>query len=251
MRTAIVTLVILCAAASAQAAKGGCKDPGIQWTINPDYVDGSVAAIQGDGAPYANGQPGVTAVIQVCSGTYDATLNLQNGRSFTVDFSRLLASNSYTPSWALAGEPQTTAGFLNVRNLWFVPMGYTRNDEYTFTTRLGSTLPLTGSPGVSMLNPGQDATISDGPNVAAANYPYPTSLVVVHHCPANTNTSTCPNIVAETWMVYPDSTPTADGTASTGLPVTQVATLLMTVKRSRVNAGQFSIPFMFTIAMLN
>jgi hypothetical protein len=72
---------------------------------------------------------------------------------------------------------------------------------------------------------------------------------VVHHCPANTNTSTCPNIVQETLFAYPDPNPTASGVGQSGLPITQVGTLLVTNKL--VNGGQFSMPFLFTISLLN
>jgi hypothetical protein len=250
MRTLLLVVMAATAAANAEA-KGTCANPGVTWTIDGLYVDGTPAAIQGDGAAYADGQSGVTAHINVCSGTYDATLLLSGRRSLSFSFARLLASNAYTPSWVLAGNTVSGAGFLNIRNLWFVPAGFTRNDEYTFTTWMGSNVPVSGSPGFDMLNPSPDATLTGGPNLAKANVPYPNSPVIAHHCPANTNTATCPNIVAETWFVYPDPNPTAAGTSPTGLPIATVGVLFASSKGSNVNAGEFSMPFLFTISMEN
>jgi len=102
------------------------------------YVDGITRfAIQGDGSPYVNGQSGVDAVINVCSGTGDATLLLSGGRTMAFSFSNLLASNSATPAWATG---TVSAGFMNVRNIAYVPLGSNRADEYTFTTRFGSSV---------------------------------------------------------------------------------------------------------------
>ena len=124
MRTIVITSLLAVAASSAQA-KGSCtsQNPGLEWTVNTLYVDGSVAAIQGDGAPYINDQSGVSTVINVCSGTYDATLVFSgSGRSLSFDFSGIVASNQYTPSWALAGNTESgPGGFFNVHDLWFVP----------------------------------------------------------------------------------------------------------------------------------
>ncbi len=248
----IMTIMSLVAQAAQAQTSGNCTDPGIQWTINPIYVDGTTPnRIQGDGAPYISGQNGVTARINVCSGTYDATLLLAKPRTLSFSFAGLLAYNSNTPSWALTGSTQTGTGFLNVRNIWFVPSGSERNSEDTFTTRLGSNPPApSGSPAFPMANPSPDAP-SSIPNVLRlANNPYPDSLVTVHHCPGNTNTATCPNITHETWFVYPDPNPTASGASQTGLPITQVGNLLITVHGSIVDAGEFSMPFSFTISLL-
>jgi len=242
-----VGLILLVAAvgSGAPAAAKNCTNPGTQWTISATAVDGTSAAIQGDGAPYSNGQTGVTAVINVCSGTYDATLNLSASRSLSFSFAQLLASNGNTPSWALAGNTETGAGFVNIRNLWYVPAGHTRNDEYIFRTWMGSSVPVFEA--FNMVTPSPDPPLSGAG--AAANTPYPTSPVLAHHCPANTNTATCPNVTAETWFVYPDTNPTASGTSTTGLPISQVGTLFVTSKGKRVNAGQFSMPFLFVISM--
>jgi hypothetical protein len=81
----------------------------------------------------------------------------------------------------------------------------------------------------------------------------------VHHCPAGANagvSTACLNLAHETWFVYPDSTPTtADGNQNGwtfyNRAFTQVGTLLASgPKNSTVNAGEFSMPFYFTISSL-
>jgi hypothetical protein len=247
MRTIVITSLLALAASSVQA-KGSCtsQNPGLEWTVNPLYVDGSVAAIQGDGAPFINGQDGVNTVINVCSGTYDATLVFSgSARSLSFDFSGMVAHNQYTPSWALAGNTESgPGGFFNVHDLWFVPVGYTRADEYTFTTWFGSNVPARGTPGFRMTNPSHDAPPGNE-NPTASNVPYPNARVIAHHCPANTNTASCPNVVAETWFVYPEPVSTTPGDPA------PVGVLLTTVKGSLVNSGEFRMPFFFTISMLN
>jgi hypothetical protein len=250
MKTSLMLILLSFALQTAEAQKsGGCVNPSIQWTINPMYIDGTTpSAIQGDGSPYIDGQPGVTALIYVCSGSFDATLLLGHNRTLSFDFSRLLASNSNTPSWALNGGTQSGTGFLNVRYILFVPAGTDRNHEYTFNTWLGSNPPQGGN--FRMANPSPDPPLTGGGG-AFVNTPYPNSLIVVHHCPANSNTATCPNITHETWFAYPSPNPTASGVGQTGLPITQVGTLLTTAHGSQVNAGQFSMPFYFAISLLN
>src|SRR5215469_8310291 len=142
MKTTLMMVLLSLAAVGAHAQKKGCVNPPIQWSINALYVDGVTPnAIQGDGSPYIDGQPGVTAVIYVCSGSNDATLLLGHGRTLSFSFARLLASNSYTPSWARSGSTASGTGFLNVRDILFVPQNTDRNHEYTFTTWLGSNPP--------------------------------------------------------------------------------------------------------------
>lgn len=250
MKTTLMLICLSLALPAVYAQKThGCTDPGTQWILNSLYVDNTTAnAIQGDGSPYVNGQSGVTAVINVCSGTTDATLLLGSPRKLSFSFAGLLASNSYTPSWALSGSTETGTGFLNVRNIFFVPAGSNRNLEYTFTTWFGSNPPAPGTPNFRMAGPSPQA-----PQAGAGgdvNSPYTGSLIVVHHCPAGANTSTCPNIVHETWFAYPDPNPTASGAGQTGLPIAQVGTLLVSNKGGSINGGQFSMPFLFTISLL-
>ena len=180
-------MTVVCLLARVCTYGGHCTlDQPLQWVINPIYVDGTTtSAIQGDGSPYVNGQSGVDAVINVCSGTGDATLLLSGGRTMAFSFSNLLASNSATPAWATG---TVSAGFMNVRNIAYVPLGSNRADEYTFTTRFGSSVSpgsVTISANFGMLNPSPTATItSQNPNEAIANFPNDDSLVNVYHCPA-------------------------------------------------------------------
>ena len=245
MRLFLILIPVVLAAQTAVAQKAGkCANPSIQWTINPLYVDGTANAVQGDGSSYSG-------AVQVCSGSFDATMPTARNRTVSFSFARLLASNANTPSWALGGGTYTGQGSFNVRNIFYVPAGTDRNHEYTFTTRLGSTTPAPGSPDFTMTNPSPDAPSSVPNLLLIANLPYNDSLVVAHHCPANTNTSTCPNITHETWFVYPDPNPTASGVGQNGGPITQVGTLLVTTHSGEVNAGEFSMPFFFTISLVN
>jgi hypothetical protein len=73
--------------------------------------------------------------------------------------------------------------------------------------------------------------------------------VIVHHCPANSSAGNCPNIVKETWFVYPDTNVSEPGLSQTGLPKTSVGALLDFTKSTPKNAGEFSMPFYFTISL--
>lgn len=244
MRTTSLSLLSVLLIAGAAHAGTCNSDVPLQWIINPLYVDGASNLIQGDGGgPYVDGQSRVAAHINVCSGTYDATLLAGPHRNMTISFAKILATNSNTPNWAAGGSTVGLA-FLNVRNLFFVPAGYDRSMEYTFTTRLGSSLAGGNLGNFPMLNPNQQAPTNEG-NPAVSNSPYPNSLVFAHHCPANSNTTTCPNIIHETWFAYPDPSPTTSGTSQTGLPITQVGALV-----NSGNQGEFSMPFYFTISLL-
>ena len=219
--------------------------------MNSIYVDGTtVNGITGDGSPYVNGQSGVAATIKVCTGTNDAVLELaSSSRTLSFSFARMLASNKNTPAWAngiVSGQ-----GLLNIKHIVFVPTGYTRADEYTFTTRMGSRPPAKGSWNLRMFYPTTDA-ISDNDGVTEANAPYTDTIVHVKHCPAN-STATCGPCVAivhETWYVYPDQNLPGGFSAQTGLPLFQVGGLVDTQTPTGVNAGQFSMPFSFVISVL-
>jgi hypothetical protein len=239
------------------AGKPSCQDVSTQWVVNDYQADGTTFnAIRGDAlGPYKNGQSGVTATIQICSGNNDAVLMTGSSRQLSFNFSKMLASNSNTPTWA-TGIVTGTGGTLHVRNLTFVPSGYDRTQEYTFTTWAGSILPGKGFWNLRMWKPTTDA-ISGNPNtdvaLATANGPFTDSAVVAHHCPANSNAAAgpCAGVLKETWFVYPDPNPTtySDGTPAP-LTDTQVGALVNTQKITPVNAGQFSMPFYLSISVL-
>ena len=104
-----------------------------------------------------------------------------------------------------------------------------------------------------MVNLGSQAVPPGQGGDNVANTPYADALVYVHHCPKSTVASGgCQALAHETWYAYPD--PTVYGTSSyTGLPVSQVGTLLPTVgnKGQTVNGGEFSMGFYFAISLLN
>jgi hypothetical protein len=231
---------------------GSCNlDVPLVWTIQSTYVDGMAATlITSDGSPYVNGQSGVIATIKICEGTNDAVLQLgSRQRQFTVNFSQPLATNRSTPAWA--NGPVGGQGVLNVRNITFVPFGYTRADEYVFTTRAGSQLPVKGLWNFRTWNPVTDAISTADSAVAAANSPYSDSLVYAHHCPANSTATTgpCTGVVHETWFVYVD-TASSGFSSQTGLPLAQVGGLEDTQTLTPVNAGQFSIRFYYAISLV-
>ena len=261
---------------SSGGGKGSCTSdipitwqivsPAPTWTFSDGTTTGpapSATPISGDGISgnsYSDGGSGVTrSVINICSGTGDATLLLDTSsptRSITVSFTTPFATNLNTPTFATQ-QPQTLSGywFLNVRNLWYNHS--TPNDnstEYTFTTRFTSGAPPTGTAHLRMLNSGDEAVTST-PN-GAANDPYQNSLVDVYHCPypAVSQSGPCARVSAETWYVWSDSTSMCssstpcDPTPLT-TPVTAVASLILDGKphTGSINAGEFSIPFYFII----
>lgn len=83
----------------------------------------------------------------------------------------------------------------------------------------------------------RSANISDA--CAVINQPLDTSLVVVTHSPANATGA------VETWTITPDIT----NMNPAGSPAaTQVGALAVPgSKNTRDNAGQFSMPFQFTV----
>ncbi|MBI1786439.1 MAG: hypothetical protein HYR60_02670 [Acidobacteria bacterium] len=242
---------------STASAQKCSSDIPTQWTLNDYYVDGTTFnRIRSDSAgPYINGQSGVSASIQICNGTGDALLKTGSSRQLSFDFGRMLASNANTPSWA-SGTVTGGGGTLHIRHVTFVPVGYDRSQEYTFTTWVGSMLPVKFSWNLRMWKPTTDAfsgNLYTDVNVATANTPYIDTPVNMHHCPANSAATTgpCAGVIHETWFASPDPGPTtyADGTPAPST-ATQVAALVSTQKATPVNAGQFSMPFYFVISLL-
>ena len=238
--------LLLCAAGLAPlygGKPGGCQDIATQWTLNDHYPDGvTLNAIHDDAlGAYKNGQSGVIATIKICEGTNDAVLMTGSSRQLTFTFaSHLLASTSDTPSWAyqiVIGS----GGVLNIRNITYA---YDSAHEYSFTTWMGSSLPVRGTWNFRMWHPTTDAVVGDptNPPVAAANTPDIDTPVNAYHCPAsasNPNPSPmCAGVTLETWFVWPlGAGPWVGG-------------LMNTQKSAPINGGQFSMPFYFVISVL-
>jgi hypothetical protein len=95
-------------AAAAPDPAGTCnRNIPVQWVIQTAYIDNlTMNALQSDGSAYIDGQTGVTARINVCSGTNDATLSLSSQRYYTASFAKMLAKTPYTPSYAATGQTE-------------------------------------------------------------------------------------------------------------------------------------------------
>jgi hypothetical protein len=261
MLAVLVILMFSMASLGAQkggAGKGGGKctsDIPVQWELRPTYLDGTPNAIQGDGFAYVNGQSSVQSVVDVCGGTGDVKLVIldPSQRNITVSYSRMLASTSKTPAWALNGETISCMNIcflFNIRNIAYVPNGGNRAEEYAFTTQMQGHSPLNTHN--FLLNPDVDAVMPS--TLDGANTPYPNSKVQVVHCPAQftglSASGLCTSGHPEQWFVWPDATPMAS-TTQTGLPATQVATLFVDgAANRRYNGGEFSLPFHFVITAL-
>jgi len=240
MRNIPLTLATIFAAGLAQGGK--CTDIPVVWSLSFTYDAGSSpapATIYSDGSggsnpSYVNGVDGVSAVILTCDGTDDATLNTSGTtRSIGWNFGQVLASNSHTPSWS--GTSFYDHSFLNVRNLLYTPPGFNSTQAFTFTTRTVSQLNNVGTKNslfhLRLENPMVEA-VTAPPADSSANYPYTDAAVIVNHIPA---TGSSP----ETWVAYPDP-------SSTPL---QVGTLLQDQRTGgTLNAGQYTMPFKFTIS---
>lgn len=242
---------------SAEKGKNQCTNPSLSWTINSSYTDGGTnvtytGQIQGDrSGAYVDGTSGVVTVMHVCGGSNDATLTLSSPRSASVIFGPQLDPAVAPPSFAcngctVTGEPM--AWDLSDLGLNWSPS--TSATNYNFTTGFNANVPVSsGTYGLHLLSPS-----SDVPDTLAqwVNPPYTTyddSVVHVQHCPAGSNQGSminpvnpyneCPTLAKETWFVWPDAT--------TAPP--QIATLLNQKRSPGVNAGQFSMPFFFTITL--
>lgn len=237
MKLGLAMMLALAPLATARG-KGTCNSNiPIQWVINPTYVDGTTPnAIQGDGSPYVNGSSGVTAIVNICSSTGDATLQPgSSGRTDSVSFASPIATNQNTPGNATG----TVAGgwFLNVHDIMcFRCTGPIDNaTEYQFTTTFSSNQELV------MWNPGTQAALA-APSTGAGsvNTPDQDSLVQVSHCPADDAAPAppCQSGQKETWYVWP--------LANSGKYVMSI----LGGKRGGQAAGEFNMPFYFVISRL-
>jgi len=227
-----LTAAIALVAATASAQKTTCTDDPVVFTIYSSYNDPSTltpyaAAILPDGlGSYVNGQNGVSAVLETCNGTGHAVLTLGKSRSVGLDLRHTVDTTSQTPSWANSVVPTS------IVNIWKVLYNYNPTATYSFTTGMGLVGVNNPLYDYRMENPLRDPSSSAD---AGANVPCATALVNVTHYPA-TSTS------KETWIAWPDATPTS---CTAGSPA-QVGTLLYSTK-TLVNVGQFTTPFYMVI----
>ena len=219
-----------------------CANPTLQWELRTTYTVEELVftsrIVPGDAkGTYKNGTDGVQAVLNSCSGSYDATLQTGAKRKILFDFGPSVGGASIT--WPAVG-----AAFLNLRNLRRIDASL----EGEFTTWLGSSIPSPGGTSYNfrMFNPVADVTgtFITPEELAATNSPIVTSKVTVYHCPAgNTHPagSRCEGLTRETWFVYPDPTPTPYSTGGTTSPFINVG--------SAPGIGEFEMPFSFVISI--
>lgn len=230
----VVVTVLLFTAVGSMAKP--CPSPvPLQVVISPTYTFGgssTATSVTPDStSPYVDGVNGVSAVINGC--THDAVISLSNStRTMGLSLQNAVATNSSTPSWTstvIAAKANVT-----ILNLLYA---YDANATYSFTT--SATFSFTGPDGIGyqlqFVNPSAQNAAAGG----TINQPYYTSLVVVTHIAADPTTG-----APESWSVQPDNS----NMNPAGTPAaTQVGGLLKTVRSQSVNAGQFSVPFQFTI----
>jgi hypothetical protein len=236
----ISVLAVLIAGSVASHLAWGCKTTAVNVAISPTYSYNGSAAIPAmiypdSGEAYVNGVNGVSAIINT-SCTDDLILDLTNStRRVGFSFQNAISTNSYYPDF----DPNSfyaNGAYLVVNNLMY---NYNSTAWYQFTT--SAELEFT-SPGTKNQDyvcfANRSANIFDA--CAVINQPLATSLVVVTHSPANVATG-----AVETWTITPDNT-------NMNLPgspaATQVGALAVPLsKNTRDNAGQFSMPFQFTV----
>jgi hypothetical protein len=209
-----------------------------------------VSILRGDGSDsYQDNQNGISARINICSGSRDATITaLTSTRRIRMTFPAAIPNTSQsgqTPSWA--GSEITVPFFFNVRNI----LCYSGSCGDPFTTRMawqfaaadGFSYHLRFYPAVAdspdLHSPD---TLTEEPDI---NLPYETSPVVVHHQPGNCANPGGNPIVFDRWDVTAAS-PSADGYMELG-------TLHRFPKRNRdpkLHMGQYSMPFRLQIEAL-
>jgi hypothetical protein len=235
MKYAVHTLAVIILPAVALHAAGPCQTSPVSVAISPTYSFGgssSAAAILPDSsAPYANGISGVSAIINT-SCTADLILDLgKSTRQIGWSFQSAVAANISTPTWT--GTAFLSSGdHMVVRNLLYQ---YNPSAYYQFTTSAAFDFnaPDGGTDRVTFANPSAQV------HTAEPNQPYNTALVVVTHLPADPTTG-----AVETWVIAPSNA----NTNPSGPPAaTELGTLLIASKHGLTDAGEFSLPFQFTI----
>jgi hypothetical protein len=226
--------------AAATVFGGPCATTSINVTISYNYAFGGVSfasAVYPDSPlAYSDGVNGVRAIINNCSG--DLILDLNNStRQVGFSFQNAVSMNSDTPVWPSTSFLATGA-YLVVNNLLYNSSGpsFTTGAELAFTPPGGTSR----SPDTICFH-NLTANVTGG--CLNVNSPDNTSLLVVQHTPANPLTG-----AVETWTINPDNT----NMNLSGTPAaTQVGALQLPPHGSSrdVNAGQFSMPFQFTVTL--
>ena len=269
----LVSLVVcLMTVANGSAQGGKCTDISLSVTLT-DPPSSPAAGIHSDGlGPYVDGQSGISAKIQTCSGYYDAVIQLgatpNTTRQVTYNFSgSTVATNSLTPTWASSGSTFQAKPLFNVDQIADStlcpsnPACYRPTVDYTFTTFMwnsgivapdAQTYILLYVSDFPQSNTGQ-AYVNTSCDVV--NSPSSTSLVQVHHVPATYNNSTGAILTPETWVVTPivnsGGTVTCANSSPSQSPGVLATLLFRTTTRNTTttyNAGQFSLPFQMTLA---
>lgn len=261
----VAFLAVLIAALPGQAAKAGnkCTDISLAVTM-PSMPPAQPAGIFGDGVVtdssgntvYTDGQPGVSAKIQMCNGYYDAVIQFGSTHNTTrfVNYSFSGSTLNYipgvTPSWTQSDTVLSAQPLFNINQI-ADPAHYQPGANYAFTTYMWNgqiTGPGPDGGAYRLYYVSSDPLSNTGYGYVNAssgivNTPYSTSLVQVTHSAA---TGSSP----ETWVVIPIAN-CAPGACNKDQYPGVVATLLSdtTAKgtTTSTNVGQFSMPFTMTL----
>jgi hypothetical protein len=244
-------VALLATVRPASAAK--CQDIPLRVTIYTQALDESTntwltAAILPDGNGQYTDGVNVSAAIKVCSGTYDAVLNVGGSRSrtFILAFPTPIPGSIIDPTAPPAWVPGTYAvsgaeRWINVRNLTF--------SKQPFATMAGTTFGIPGDKATYRLGfKGQSATLPNAPNLhdpdntSGDNIPFASSPVVVYpNYPVVCGTGSMP-----TWLVRA----TGPNSPDTQLQVGTLHKKASTPQSTEVHEGQYSMPFEMFIEAL-
>jgi len=234
-----VALLAMAAAGVLSAAKPvACSPFPVTVQIqNESYLDGGTSytpRIRSDGSLYVDGADGVEAIIHSCpDGTGDMTLKMGAAkknvrtRTFTLDLTDLVYSTpNLTPSWV--SQPIVSSGQLTIGKI--AVSGYDATGNYSFQTGFGAS----GLPNLNYYLRANTAFEID--------YPCNTSKVNVTHIAAVLSGTVI--VTPETWIVFPDSTPSqCSGNISN--PVQVIS--LVDSRTNWSSVSQSRMPFYLTI----
>jgi hypothetical protein len=245
MRWLMALPILLVAGFAAQNPKGSCTDIPLRVTIRDPVVDPITgetltSAITSDGrGEYVNGVSGVSAVINVCSSTYDAVVIVKAPkRTFTYQFTPPIPDSiiQEQPTWV----PGTwsISGWINVRNLLY--------SKQPFTTHVGSTFTLPGNGSTYRLRfmpfTVDAPDMHTNPNeILGENTPYSSSNAKVYPQPFDCNSG---GTTKPSWIVV--------GNNLNDQGILQVGTLrkLINGQGSSTHEGQYMMPFELRIEAL-